>query len=946
VLFAARFATVYRTHSCGAEVAREGLFSKMSEPPTGIANSWSASGYEDGLGRRSLEIDRESGAMLEQLHLRPELGAFESFLRERVAFTVSFDDDRFARVKGIERDPRGSLTIISQFVAGTRLAELLEAATGLPADEATCPSVDAALGFLLEILPSLGSLHEHGGHAHGTLAPERIVLTPASQVVVLDWLYGPTIQRLQFNKRRLWSEFGVATPSAPGPLRLDIPGDISQASLAAMMIVLGRPLRENEYPDALGPLVSEVIEIAQIRGSSHFGAALQAFLERTLPLPSRTPHANAAEAAAEVRHIAREIGVSRCRTALTAFVDDMNRMLAEERAQAERAAHDAELVGIDAAVDELAAAMIPDLSSGHQDFGLADPSIGIDLLPEPSVPAFDEFDASVGTDVFEDPPIAIAESVPPERPLFEAAPPVAPDAPDAPVEIEHAPVRFEPVVEPQIDPEPLRPAEAEPIPEPIVEAHSVAIAAPVTVVSPSFPAPPFAPEPIAAAPSALVTPQVAAAPAPVPETAAPAPMATVPMAVAAPTATPSPAPPSPPSPSLPAPAPPQATNEQSKRNKRGSKRRRDKLRSNAAPPAPKPAALPPPPPPPAPLAIPMPTFNPLPDPFRQNAPTPPPAPIAMQPPAPKPATPLRLKSDAPADAPVRLKTDSPATFTPPPPRIDRRDAPVFRMPSFERDDAHAPGKFPWHLAAAAVVGIIALIGVGRYYLASHKEPTETVDTAAVKETAAPEKLDAAKPGTVAITTQPAGAHVFLDGKPVGDSPVTLQGVASGKHTLTFVTSSGTVKKPIRVEPGKPLSVDVPIYSGWIAVFSPVTLDIAENGKAIGTTEQGRLMLSPGRHTLTFSNQDMGYKTTQAVDIEPGEERSVSLVPTGELNANATPWAEVWMNGKKVGETPVAALRVPLGTHEVIFKNPTFSDRQVTVTVRATAPAIAFVDFTK
>jgi len=130
------------------------------------------------------------------------------------------------------------------------------------------------------------------------------------------------------------------------------------------------------------------------------------------------------------------------------------------------------------------------------------------------------------------------------------------------------------------------------------------------------------------------------------------------------------------------------------------------------------------------------------------------------------------------------------------------------------------------------------------------------------------------------------------------------------------------------------------------VFSPVTLDIAENGKSIGTTEQGRLMLSPGRHTLTFSNRDMGYKTTQAVDVEPGEESSVTIPATGELNANATPWAEVWMNGKKVGETPLAALRVPLGTHEVVFKNPTFPDRQVTVTVRATAPAIAFVDFTK
>ena len=171
-------------------------------------------------------------------------------------------------------------------------------------------------------------------------------------------------------------------------------------------------------------------------------------------------------------------------------------------------------------------------------------------------------------------------------------------------------------------------------------------------------------------------------------------------------------------------------------------------------------------------------------------------------------------------------------------------------------------------------------------------------------------------------------------------------MSPGKHTLTFITSSGTVKKPIRVEPGKPLSIEVPIYSGWIAVFSPVTLDIAENGKAIGTTEQGRLMLSPGRHQLTFTNQEMGYKTTQAVDIEPGEERSVSLVPTGELSANAMPWAEVWMNGKKVGDTPwrdCGCRSARTRSSSRIRNSPNAS---VTVTVTAKAPAAASVDFEK
>ena len=40
-------------------------------------SSQSSSGYEDGLGRRVLAFDRETGEMLERLVLRPELSAFE-----------------------------------------------------------------------------------------------------------------------------------------------------------------------------------------------------------------------------------------------------------------------------------------------------------------------------------------------------------------------------------------------------------------------------------------------------------------------------------------------------------------------------------------------------------------------------------------------------------------------------------------------------------------------------------------------------------------------------------------------------------------------------------------------------------------------------------------------------------------------------------------------------
>ena len=310
-----------------------------------------------------------------------------------------------------------------------------------------------------------------------------------------------------------------------------------------------------------------------------------------------------------------------------------------------------------------------------------------------------------------------------------------------------------------------------------------------------------------------------------------------------------------------------------------------------------------------------------------------------------PVIPVRPVGAPKAPAPLRLKTEGPAGYTPPP-RTEWREPPnVSAIPYAERRDPESGGGFPWRLAAAAVVLMIVGVWAGRVYLSGRSSPEP--DKAAAAAPSAPAKpAGSSKLGTLALTTQPAGARVLLDGKAVGESPVTLSDLAPGKHALTLVGSSGSVKKVVRIEAGKTLTLEVPIYSGWIAVFAPIPLDIAENGRAIGTTDQGRLMLSPGLHQLTLSNRQLGYKGVQIVDVEPGEERSINIQPTGALNANAVPWAEVWMAGKKVGETPIADLQVPLGTYEVLFKNPQFPERRVTVTILGTGSAIAAVDFTK
>ena len=75
-------------------------------------------------------------------------------------------------------------------------------------------------------------------------------------------------------------------------------------------------------------------------------------------------------------------------------------------------------------------------------------------------------------------------------------------------------------------------------------------------------------------------------------------------------------------------------------------------------------------------------------------------------------------------------------------------------------------------------------------------------------------------------------------------------------------------------------------------------------------------------------------------------RSVTLDPRGTVNLNASPWAEVWIDGRKVGDTPIANLQLPLGIREVIFRHPQFGERRVTVTVKGDAPAAVSVDMHK
>ncbi len=84
-----------------------------------------------------------------------------------------------------------------------------------------------------------------------------------------------------------------------------------------------------------------------------------------------------------------------------------------------------------------------------------------------------------------------------------------------------------------------------------------------------------------------------------------------------------------------------------------------------------------------------------------------------------------------------------------------------------------------------------------------------------------------------------------------------------------------------------------------------------------------------------------------MQVGAGKTAKVSIaVPKAPLSINAVPWAEVWVDGVRIGETPIGNYMVSLGSRDVVFRHPTLGERRQTVTVSLTAPARVSVDMRK
>jgi hypothetical protein len=131
------------------------------------------------------------------------------------------------------------------------------------------------------------------------------------------------------------------------------------------------------------------------------------------------------------------------------------------------------------------------------------------------------------------------------------------------------------------------------------------------------------------------------------------------------------------------------------------------------------------------------------------------------------------------------------------------------------------------------------------------------------------------------------------------------------------------------------------------VSAPVPLQIVQGSDLIGTSQTAKIMLPAGRHDLQLTNDALGISERRTVQVSGGATATIRVeVPSAPLSINALPWAQAWVDGKLVGETPIGNHKVSVGTHEVVFRHPEFGERRQTVTVSLKGPARVSVDMRK
>ena len=245
---------------------------------------------DDGLGLRAIETAPTLGTVdvLDLTQVLADAPIIDDAIRTRATRYAVIDPALVVPVRRIRRDG-GTLRISFAVAEGQRLSALL---ADLESGRQTMTNTQL-LELATSVIRAVASLHQLPGLvAHGAITPAHVVIRRDRTAVLTDAIFGSGIEALHWTRADLWKEFGIAMPAAARLHRFNQRADVTQLAAVVLAIALRRPIRRDEYLDAVDDLV---VEGTPLDGAIHM-SALRMWLRQALRLHPRSVLATAVDA--------------------------------------------------------------------------------------------------------------------------------------------------------------------------------------------------------------------------------------------------------------------------------------------------------------------------------------------------------------------------------------------------------------------------------------------------------------------------------------------------------------------------------------------------------------------------------------------------------------------------------------------------------------------------
>jgi len=211
-------------------------------------------------------------------------------------------------------------------------------------------------------------------------------------------------------------------------------------------------------------------------------------------------------------------------------------------------------------------------------------------------------------------------------------------------------------------------------------------------------------------------------------------------------------------------------------------------------------------------------------------------------------------------------------------------------------------------------------------------------------------------GTLAISSNPPGATVYIDNVVKGITPVTLTDTATGSHTLLlrrsgyddytrdFITEPLT---PATIGAALTKSITEPTTQPPTPSLGSVAITSMPSGAAVyldnslkGTAPVVISDVLPGNHEVILSLR--GYNDwNQVVSVGSGQTAAVNAIlvaqapTTGSLAVTSDPMgAEIYIDNDFKGVSPVTISGLSAGTHTLSVKLQDYADNTTNITITA------------